>query len=335
MGQRIGALPMQCRDAWVKALAFPLPESYRQVERVLVLGMGGSAIGGDLLAGLQAFEGGLPVQVHRDYGFPSPVDQATLVVASSYSGNTEETIDAFEKAWRPGVKAVACTTGGTLATLSRMNGVPIFPIEFEGEARSAVGYGLFGLLGFLQRLGLAPDRSQPVAEAIERMEALSKEIGPGVPAEGNPAKQLASEAHGKVVVVYAAQHLSAAARRWKTQLAENAKTWAFFELLPELNHNSIEGVRFPQGAASDLFIVILRSGLYNERIALRDLTREILTEEGLRCVALDARGEGPLAQIMCAVLFGDYVSYYLAMQNGIDPSPNPNLDRHKRRLASA
>ena len=81
--------------------------------------------------------------------------------------------------------------------------------------------------------------------------------------------------------------------------------------------------------------MILRSGLYNERIALRDLTREILTEEGLRCVALDARGEGPLAQIMCAVLFGDYVSYYLAMQNGIDPSPNPNLDRHKRRLASA
>ena len=335
LGERIASLPSQCRDAWVKALAFPLPEDYRRVERVLVLGMGGSAIGGDLLSGLQAFQGGLPVQVHRDYGLSGPADDGTLVVASSYSGNTEETLHAFDKAWRPGVKAVACTTGGSLASLCRMKGIPLFPIEFEGESRSAVGYGLFGLLGFLQRLGLASDRSQAVAEAIAQMEALSKEIGSEAPTSRNPAKQMAAAAHGKIVVVYGAQHLSAAARRWKTQIAENAKTWAFFELLPELNHNSIEGVQFPLETAKNLFIVILRSELYNPRVTLRcDLTGEILAEAGIQHASVEARGDGPLAQIMTAVLFGDYVSYYLAVKNGIDPSVTPNLSNLKQRLAS-
>ncbi len=333
MGGRIAALSQQCRDAWVKALAFPLPDSYRQVERVLVLGMGGSAIGGDLLAGLQAMAGELPVDVPRGYGGQQPEDERTLVVASSYSGNTEETLNAFEIAWKPGVKAVACTTGGALANLCRVKGVPVFPVECEGEARSAVGYSLFSLLGFVQRLGLASDRSKDVAEAIGEMNDLAREIVPDAPESRNPAKQLAVTALGKIVVVYAAQHLAAVARRWKTQIAENAKTWAFFELLPELNHNSVEGFRFPQGAADDFLIVMLRSGLYHHRITARDLTGELLKEEGIRYAALDARGKGPLGQIMTSILFGDYVSYYLAVLNGVDPSLSPNLDRLKSRLS--
>lgn len=336
MGQRIAGLPTHCRDGWVKALAFALPESYRRVDRVLVLGMGGSAIAGDFLADLQALEGGIPVQVHRDYGLPGPADEKTLVVACSYSGNTEETLQAFEKAWRPGVKAVACTTGGSLATLCQMKGVPVFPIELIGEPRSAVGLAFFVLLGFLQRLGLGPDRSQAVARAIKEMERLAQEIAPSVPASANPAKHLAAELRGKVAVVYGAQHLSAAARRWKTQLAENAKAWAFFELLPELNHNSIEGLRFPPGAAQQLCILLLRSSLYHPRLARRcELTTKLLAEAGFPCVPVEARGEEPLAQIMTAVLLGDYVSYYLGMLHGVDPSPVPNLDRLKRRMASS
>ena len=334
-GGRIASMPAQCRDAWLQALAFPLPDSYRRVERVLVLGMGGSAIGGEMLSDVQSFMGVIPVDVPRDYGPLGPADDQTLVVASSYSGNTEETLSAFDKVWRPGLKTVACTTGGALAAQCAIRGVPVFPIAFKGEPRSALGYGLFSLLGFLNRLGLGQDLSSDVLSSIKEMESFRREVAPEAPSSRNPAKQMAARAHGKAVLVCGAQHLSAAARRWKSQIAENAKGWAFFELLPELNHNTIEGTRFPAKAANDLVVVMLLSGLYSPRIALRcQLTREILAEEGFASESVTAKGESPLTQIMTTVLFGDYLSYYLAMLNGVDPSVVPNLDRIKAGMAS-
>lgn len=335
LGLRIASLPTQSRDSWVQALAFPLPDSYRRVERILVLGMGGSAIGGALLADLEAFQNGIPVNVHRGYGWPHAVDERTLVIVSSYSGNTEETLSAFDALWKPGVKAIACTRGGKLAMGCGMKGVPVFPIAFEGEPRSALGSSLFALLGFLERLGLGPGRSDEVAATLKDMARVLEELRPEIPLARNAAKQLADRARGKAVVVYGAQHLAAVARRWKTQIAENAKGWAFFEELPEMNHNSIEGVKFPAAFSGQILAVILQSNLYNARVGLRcSLTRDILLESGAKCEAVDARGSGALVQMMMAILVGDWVSYYMAIQNEVDPAAIPNLDRLKARMAS-
>ena len=332
---RIFALPSQCEEAWRQALAFPLPSSHGQVERVVVLGMGGSAIGGDLLADLQAKEGGTPILVHRGYSLPALVDERTLAIASSFSGNTEETLAAFAQALKRGAKGLASTTGGRLATLSQSEGVPLFTIRHQGEPRSALGFGLLPLIAFLQNLGLASDKSRQVEEAVKEMGKLREELHRGVPEERNQAKQMARAAHDRIVVIHGAEHLSAAARRWKTQIAENGKGWAFFELLPELNHNSIEGVQFPSGLAERLFIVMLRASQYSPAVARRcDLTAELLREAGFAVEPVEAWGQGPLAQMMTAILLGDYVSYYLAMLNGVDPSPVPSIERFKSRLAA-
>ena len=334
LGQRIASMPLQCRDAWVKAQAFALPDSYSRAQRILVLGMGGSAIGGDLLAGLQEMQAGVPVEVHRGYGKPSPADDQTLVIASSYSGNTEETLVAFERSWQPGVKAIAATHGGALATRARVLGVPLFPIEVEGEPRSVMGYSLFALLGFVQRLGLAPDRSADVAEAFKLMQAMTADLAPDRPAGQNAAKALAMRATDKAVLILGAQHLEAVARRWKAQIAENAKHLAVSESLPEWDHNGVEGLHFPPGAAPHDLYVILESALYHPRIALRcRLTRRLLEENRCAWDTYAASGKSPLAQVMTATLFGDYVSYYLAILNGVDPSATPNLDRFKKLMA--
>ena len=334
LGERIASMPTQCRDAWVKAQAFSLPDAYRKAQRVLLLGMGGSAIGGDLLADLQEQAGAAPVEVHRGYGRAAPPDRDTLVIASSNSGNTEETFSAFQKAWKPGTLGLICTRGGILATHGEMLGVPVFPMEVGGEPRCAVGYSLFALLGFMQRLGLAQDRSGEVVEAIGLMQRMVRDIGPDVPTRRNLAKEMAVRAHGKALVIVGAQHLTATAKRWKTQIAENAKGLAFWDTLPEGNHNTIEGLQYPPGAPNDFFWVMLESSLYSPRVAMRfAYTKQILADSGYAFETHGPQGKGALAQVMTTVLFGDYVSYYLAIANGVDPSATPNLNRFKKLMA--
>ncbi|MBI4307729.1 MAG: bifunctional phosphoglucose/phosphomannose isomerase [Chloroflexi bacterium] len=339
LGRRIAGMAQQCRDAWAKALAFPLPYHYGSVERVLVLGMGGSAIAGDLLADLCAHLSGPPVLVHRDYELPARwASEKTLVVASSYSGNTEETLSCFRRALStplPGrAKLLALTSGGQLLTLAREGQVPAFTIDFEGEPRSAPAWGFLPLVAFLQRLGLIADQAKGVQEAASVLERLVAEMGPDVPTSRNPAKALAQRMHSKLAVIYGAGLLTGAARRWKTQVNENSKAWAFFEALPELHHNALVGFPHPAALRKELFVVMLRSPRLHVRTLLRyDITRDLLAETGVPHETIDAQGEGPLSQMLSTVLFGDYVSYYLAMLNGVDPSPVPVIDRVKKRLA--
>jgi glucose/mannose-6-phosphate isomerase len=331
---RIAAMPIQCRDAWARALAFPLPDAYRRAERVLVLGMGGSAIAADILADLQEADGGAPVEVHRGYGRGEPPDNRTLLIVSSYSGNTEETLSAFDRAWKQGQMAVAMTHGGALAGRCAVMDVPVFMVDVEGEPRCTLGYGLFGMLGMLQRLQLGHERSGAVVEAIREMQALLKEVAPDQPLARNRAKALAEELHGRVPVVIGAEILRAVAARWKAQVMENAKGLAFSEALPEWDHNGIEGLRFPSPVEVPLSYVLLESPLYHQRVGLRfKLSAEAILEHGFPCSSHTPQGRSRLAQMMTAVLFGDFVSYYLAILNHVDPASTPNLDRLKRGMA--
>ena len=331
---RLRRFPLQCSGAWGRANAFKLPPSFRDVRGVIIAGMGGSAIGGDLLADLASLENSLHISVCRDYQLPSYIDENTLVLVCSYSGQTEETLAAFRQALTKGAKIVAVTSGGTLASEATENGVPVFIMDYKGEPRTALGYGFLVPTVLLMNLGLISDKTRDFREALGVLDALLPEVGEECPASKNPAKSIAQDLLGRLLVMYGAGIFSSVARRWKTQLNENSKVWASFDLLPEANHNSVEGYSLPAQIRERAHVVLLKPGFLHPRTELRyQVTRELLDKASIPHTIVTGRGESALSQILSTVVLGDYVSYYLAILQGIDPSPVPAIDDVKRRLA--
>ncbi len=331
---RIAELPQQCRDAWANVQGLELPAEYRRVNRVVALGMGGSAIGGDLLRVLAEPECALPIVTNRDYTVPAFVNADTLVIASSYSGNTEETLSAFQEVRQRGAALLAITTNGKLAQQARELGAPLLTFRYQSQPRAALGYSLVSLIGVMQELGFIGDKAADLEEAIAVMEALQEEIRETVSVTENLAKQLAKRLYGHLPVIYGAGYLAEVAHRWKTQLNENAKAWSFFEQLPELNHNAVVGYQFPKELAERILVVMLASSLDHPRNKARfQVTQEILTRHGIAYETIEARGKSPLAQMLSAIHFGDYVSFYLAMLYEVDPTPVQAIGYLKERLA--
>jgi len=327
-------LPRQCRAAWQEAQAFDLPAGYRDVDKVVILGMGGSAIAGDLLRALAALESPVPVVSHRGYNLPLLVDGHTLLIASSYSGNTEEMLSAFQTALGGAAKKLAITTGGRLLAAARANGIPAFVFRYESTPRAALGYSLMPLLAIAGKLGILEDKSADVDEAIAVLEDLLRRIGEDVPLAENPAKQLATRLHGRLPVVYGAGLLTDVARRWKSGLNETSEMWAFFEELPEADHNAIVGYGLPEAIARAAFVVFLTAPSLNPRVLLRyEFTQRALAEAGVESETVEAMGRSPLAHILSIVFFGDYVGLYLAILNEVDPTPTAVIARLKDWLA--
>ncbi len=329
----IRGLPQQCRTAWAQARGTDFGD-LSGIRRVLILGMGGSAIGGDMLRQLLQRESSVPVFNCRQYELPPYVDEGTLLIASSFSGNTEETLSAFQQGLATTAKKVAVTSGGRLLATARANGVPAFVFQFQGEPRSALGYSLMPLLAVAEKAGLMQGVARDVEEALSGMERLQEETGEDVPSERNPAKQLAQKFQGRLPVIYGAGVLTEVAHRWKTQLNESSKVWCFYEELPEANHNAIVGYGLPEEIAQRAFVVFLRSAKLQPRVLLRyEFTQRALREAGVEYEVVDTRGESDLAQMLTGVLFGDYVSYYLALLNGVAPAPTTVIDELKAWLA--
>jgi glucose/mannose-6-phosphate isomerase len=334
MRYHIRALAEQCQKAWQNALKFELPQHYSQVNKTVILGMGGSAIGGELLRSLTVLENRLPVSVHRSYGLPPFLDEKTLLVASSYSGNTEETLSSFVESLPTAAKKLVFTGGGQLKTLAAKEGIPIFAIDYQAPPRAAFAHSFIPLLGIFQKLGLVEDKSADFEEAICVLNKLSLQLNEGVPTASNPAKQLATRLSGKLAVIYGAGILSEVAQRWKTQLNENSKAWAFYELFPELNHSAIVGYQFPSEVKDKILVVLLHSSRLHPRLSDRyRFTAEIMTKFGISHEFVEATGDSPLAQMLGVVLFGDYVSLYLAMLSDVDPTLVASIDYLKQRLA--
>jgi glucose/mannose-6-phosphate isomerase len=336
MRERIRELPQQCLKAWQQALSFKLPRSYSNIDRVVILGMGGSAIGGDLLNSLASLESKTPISVCRDYNLPHFVDANTLVIASSYSGMTEETLSAFDQALATPAKKLVITTGGKLKAIAEQNKIPVLIVDYKAPPRAALAHSFATLLGICQKLGIVSDKSKDVAEMAQVLQDLQKTIDENRPLKSNPAKQLAAKLHNHLAVIYGAGFVSTAAQRWKTQINENSKAWAFYEIFPELNHNAVVGYKFPADLAKKLFVVFLRSPRLHPRTLIRyKLTTEMLSNAKVDYEIVEARGESALSQMMSLVFFGDWVSYYLALLNETDPSPVKVIDFLKKRLAEA
>jgi glucose/mannose-6-phosphate isomerase len=326
--------PEQCQLAWEMVLKFALPPGYSPIDKIVILGMGGSAIGGDMVRRLALAESKVLVWVHRDYGLPPFVDQDTLVIASSYSGNTEETLSAFTESLKTPSKKLVLTTGGKLRELAEKAGIPAFIIDYQAPPRAAFPHSFIPLVGIFQKLGLLSDKSADLKQALQILNKLSGELAETTPRLSNAAKQLATKLWGHLIVIYGAEMLSEVAQRWKTQLNENSKTWAIFELFPELNHNAVVGYEFPPEVKEKVFVVLLHSALFHPRSQLRyEATAKIMAKSGISYELVEAVGKTALAQMMSLVLFGDYVSFYLAMLNKIDPTPVDSIDFVKQYLA--
>jgi glucose/mannose-6-phosphate isomerase len=336
MRGHLHGLPRQCRAAWNKAERFQLPKDYRNVDKVVVLGMGGSAIGGDLVRSLFSSKKKPIIFVNRDYDLPAFVDEKTLVIASSYSGNTEETLSAFSQALQKRCKKLVMTTGDRLKELAEDAGVPVFETDYEGQPRAALGYSFMPLIAFLQRLGLIEDKTAEVKAMIQDLDKLLGELKETVPTGSNTAKQLAAKLDGKIAVIYGAGIVSEVAHRWKTQINENSKASAFYETFSELNHNAVVGYQFPRELASNIYVVMLRSSSLHPRMLIRyQVTGELLKQSGISHETIDSQSKSELSQMMGLIYLGDWVSYYLAILNEIDPTPVKAIDYLKKRLSQA
>lgn len=331
---RIHEVPWQCQQAWQMAEDFDLPKDYSTVNKVLIIGMGGSAIGGDLVSSLVAPEAKIPIIVYRGYDLPAFVDDSTLVIASSYSGNTEETLSAFNQALETGARKLVITTGGKLKNIADENGIPVLTFSYRSQPRAALAFSFLPILCFLQKLGFIGNKSAEVTKAVEVLQNLSRRIDETRPVEQNPARQLAEKLHGHLPVIYGAGLLSEVAHRWKTQINENSKAWSFYEVFPELNHNAVVGYQFPPELAEKITVVLLRSELLAKPVQLRyEVTCQLLERAGVRYESVNGEGTSALSQILSLVLFGDYASYYLAILYRIDPSPVETINYLKEQLA--
>ncbi len=334
MLKHLHEFPRQCQRAWERVLKFDLPREYAGINKVIILGMGGSAIGGEIVRRLASIETKVPVWVHRDYGLPRLVDESTLVIASSYSGETEETLSAFVESLKTPAKKLALTAGGKLKDLAEKEGVPVFVMDYQAPPRAAFPHSFVSLVGIFQKLGLLKDKSTDWLEALQVLNKLSKDLVETTPLVSNPAKQLATKLLGRIAIIYASGILSEVAQRWKTQFNENSKTWAFSDVFPELNHNTIAGYAFPPEVKDRIIVILLRSSLLHPRSLVRyEATAKLLTKAGITYEFLEAAGESALAQMMSLVLLGDYVSFYLAILNRVDPTPVDSINFLKEYLA--
>ena len=329
---RIKELGKQIRDAWSIASRATLPPAYGDVRSITVAGMGGSAIGGDLAAALLADELKLPMFIHRDYGLPAYVGRDSLVIVSSYSGNTEETLSSFEEARKRGAKVLALTTGGKIVELARASNYPVVTFSYDAQPRAALGYSLGLVLGVLTKLGFARDLSDDIEAALSDLAKLEERVHEG--ARTNDAKKMALELQGRIPFAYGAGVMGVMARRVKGQWNENAKNWSAFDVMSELNHNAVVGFEHPPIAKDALTVLLLRSDRDNPRHKLRfEITRELLDRARIPHKTLQFAGRNMLSEILQMVYFTDYVSFYIALLNGADPSPVKSIDYLKDRLA--
>ncbi len=313
----------------------PLPDP-DGLEAVVVLGMGGSGISGDVVAALAPGAGlEVPVVTVKGYALPAFVDSRTLVFAVSYSGNTEETLDCLEQARKAGARLVAVSSGGRMSEIAEDQGIPLFAIPGGYQPRASLGYLFVPILSALERMGLIRGTLDELKSAVEMLSERSREYGRASDLESNLAKRLAKDLVGYLPVVYGSEGpLAVAALRWKAQLNEMAKVPAFCNSFPELNHNETVGWQNLEEIGSRCHLVVLRERNGHPRVATRiDVTLDLLSESFGRITQICARGSNRLERLLDIMYFGDFTSVYLALALGEDPTPVTRIEELKKRLA--
>jgi glucose/mannose-6-phosphate isomerase len=315
-------LSQQLIDGWAAAEAIDLPPSFGEIDRVVLTGMGGLAGGGALFAALVAAECQLPITVVRDYELPAYAHGThTLVITTSYSGDTEETLTAFDQAQMRGCQTLALTANGQLLERAKKQAVPLIRIDYQSPSRAALGWSMATLLNVASRLGWTHHYEDDLEEAARVMRDWAAELNADSPVMRNLAKREAGQLMGRMVHIMGAGVFAEVARRWRAQIAVNAAAWAACESLPEANHYAIAGLEWPDGFATRVMALFLTGQADHPRNSQRvQLTRQAYMMAGCNTDVITARGVGPLAQMMSLIMLGDFMSAYLALLYDVDPS---------------
>jgi len=329
-------LPEQIEQTWATAKTIQVPEEYRRITRVVVSGMGGSALGAHVIKTLYKSSLKMPLEIVNGYDLPGYVNDQTLVVLSSYSGTTEETLQTAQEAEKKAAKIAVITAGGALQQLAEKKGYPLFFIEPKhnpsNQPRMAIGYSVFGQLGLLHALGVISLSDAEVRSVLDLLRRNAANLSPEEK-DRNTAKFLAFSCVDTMPILVSAEHLEGAAHVFNNQINENAKNMTAMLNIPEMNHHFMEGLSFPTAMKENVRFLFVNSTLYHPRVQSRfPLTREVAERAGFQCETIQATAKTKLEQVWEIIQLGAYTNFYLAMLNDIDPAPIPTVDWFKEQL---
>jgi len=320
-----------CEDALQRAKRVSV--DYGKPRHIVVAGMGGSAIGGEILRDWLLDELPIPIEVCKDYSLPAYANEDTLVFAISCSGKTEETLSAFVDAVKRGCKTIAITSGGHLLSFSEKLQVPHVIVPSELPSRVTLPYLFFPLPIFLEELDLLQNKEKEIQETIRIVENLSQENSPQTPAKENPSKKLALELMETIPVVYGFRQYSAVARRLKTQFNENSKVPAKHDVFPELNHNEVVGWQASEALCKRFSVLLIRDREEPPEIKNRiEATKSLILHKAKKVLEVYARGESKLAKMFSVLFVGDLASVYLAILRKTDPTPVESISKIKEEM---
>lgn len=333
----VQALADQIADAWVQVKDLDIQIEPARVRNVVIAGMGGSGLGPDVIKQVFRQELRVPFEIFNDYGLPGYVDEHSLVLLASYSGTTEETLAAAQAAARSGAQVLYICTGGDLAQLAAQHNWSGYQINPQhnpsNQPRMAIGYAVFGAIALFIRAGLLQVSEDEVFAVIKTVRDTAAGLSVDVPMENNQAKQMAFQMQGRIPVLLAAEHLVGAIHVFQNQINENAKNYAEFRVVPEINHHLMEGLQYPSENERNLFFVLFDSPLYHARTQIRmQVTQDVIARAHIDAALIGLDAPTRLQQAFEVITFGAYTNFYLAMLNGLDPAPIPTVDYFKDQL---
>jgi len=332
----IEALHKQVEHAWeaTQQITFTPTASIKQV---VICGMGGSSLGADVIKHLYKDQLTVPLDIIRDYTLPKYVSTETLVILSSYSGSTEEVIACAQAAIAQQAQVMVIASGGTLIELAKERGWPSYQIDPlhnpSGQPRMAIGYAVFGMIALLSKASLIQLTQEEVDQVATTIKITVEQSDVSIQQDKNPAKILAYSIFDKRPIYVVADFLEGVGHVVANQTNENAKAFADYKVVPELNHHLMEGLRFPKSNTTTHVFVFFNSALYHPRNQKRmRLTRQIVEENQIETLPVDLEANTPLSQAFELIALVSFASFYLSMIEGIDPSPIPFVDKFKHEL---
>lgn len=333
MAADILAVPDHIRDALWRVETAAI-EPVDSPGGMIVAGMGGSAAGGMLAEAVIGDRARRPIALSRGYMLPSWTSSDTTVLCSSYSGNTEETLAAYEAAGVIGAHRIVATSGGRIADLARADGVPVIPLPGVLQPRCAIGYMLVAALEAAALCGVTDQIHTEIDVAAAHLEPLMAGLGPDGPDDGQ-ARTLARALEGRIPIVVGADATASVAYRWKTQINENPELPCWSAELPEADHNEIVGWAGASGLGSFAVVMLADSDSHPRERERFDITAELIERDGIPVHRIESSGETRIERILSLVALGDWLSFYLAIQRGIDPTPVAPISNLKDRLAAS
>lgn len=317
-----------------------LPADFKKVDKIIVNGMGGSALGSHILRSLFFDQLKLPLGIINSYQLPASLDKNTLYIVSSYSGTTEEPLATIDEAKRKQAKIFGIASGGKLGELIKQKKIAgyVFDAKFNpsNQPRMGLGYSLAAQLALFKKLGLLSISEQQVNRALALVSGWDKAFGVNAATKNNPAKQLALKLKDKMPVIVTSEFLAGNAHTFANQINENAKTFANYFLISEMNHHLLEGLSFPKTNRQNLFFVFFDSRLYQAKNQIRyKITKQVVAKIKIPFFSYQLSSTDKISQVLEFLAFGSYASFYLGILNGVNPSKIPWVDYFKEQLKKA